>query len=95
MRDTHLSVRISDELAASLERLAEARGTPRSGLVREAVAQYVVSGAPRADAPQLLARDFKRAWEALPHLAPEEAAALDTDIRQARSTLLPPDDPWA
>lgn len=94
MAEHHLSVRISDELARSLDRLAEASGAQRSSIVREAVAQYVAGGAPRIDTPPLLARDLKRIWELAPHLSAGEATALDTDLRQARSTLGTPDDPW-
>lgn len=95
MNRTHLTLRIPDDLATALERLTESRGVPKSGLVREAVAQYLVAGKTRLEVPPLRARDFMLMWDALPHLTVAEAAGLDADLTRARSDLLPPGDPWA
>lgn len=95
MNDSHLTLRVPADLATALERLAESRGVPRSGLVREAIANYVIPGRTHAEVTDLRAHDFKLIWDALPHLTVDEAAALDTDLHQARASLLPPDDAWA
>lgn len=95
MEDSHLTLRLSADVALSLQRLAESRGLPKSRLVREAVAQYLAGGAPRTEASPLLARDFRAMWEALPHLSVDEATRLDTNLQRARTALAPPDDPWA
>lgn len=95
MRNTHLTLRLTVDLARSLERLAASRSLPKSHLVREAVAQYLSGDAPRPEASPLLARDFKALWESLPHLSVDEATRLDTDLQRARAALAPPGDPWA
>lgn len=95
MDDTHLSVRMPVDLASTLDRLAESRGVGKSKLVREAVSQYLTGGAARDDAARLLAGDFRKVWDALPHLSVGEATAFDTDVQQARAALALPDDPWA
>lgn len=95
MEDSHLTLRLSADVALSLRRLAESRGVPKSRLVREAVAQYLSGGTLRAEVSPLLARDFKTMWEALPHLSVDEATRLHTDLQLARTALAPPDDPWA
>jgi len=94
MKNAHLTLRLPDDLAKELERIAEARSIPKSGLVREAVAQYLVAGQQRPEARPLLAGEFARIWEALPHLTIAEAENLDADVRRDRATLLPPDVPW-
>lgn len=95
MDDAHFSLRLPADLASSLDRIAESRGVGKSKLVREAVSQYLTGGAARDDAPPLLAADFRRVWDALPHLSVDEATAFETDVQQARAALALPDDPWA
>ena len=95
MDDAHLSLRLSADLASSLDRIAESRGVGKSQLVREAVSQYLTGGAVRDDAPPLLAADFRKVWDALPHLSADEAIAFETEVQQARAALKLPDDPWA
>lgn len=95
MDDAHLSLRLSGDLASTLDRVAESRGVSKSKLVREAVTQYLTGGTTRDDAAPLLAADFRKVWDALPHLGVDEATAFETDVQQARAALAPPDDPWA
>ena len=95
MDDAHLSLRLPADLATTLDRLAESRGVGKSKLVREAVSQYLTGGTARDAAAPLLAADFRKAWDALPHLSVDEAAAFETDVQQARAALALPDDPWA
>lgn len=95
MDDAHLSLRLPAELARTLDRIADARGVGKSKLVREAVSLYLTGGTARDDAEPLLAAEFRRIWDALPHLSADEAAAFETDVRQARSALALPDDAWA
>lgn len=95
MDDAHLSLRLPFELARTLDRVAESRGVGKSKLVREAVTQYLTGSVERPDDSPLLAGVLRRAWDALPHLSVDEAAAFDTDVQQARSALAPPQDPWA
>ena len=95
MDDAHFSLRLPTDLARTLDRFAESRGIGKSKLVREAVSQYLTGGAARDDASPLLAADFRKVWDGLPHLSVDEATAFETDVQQARSALAPPDDPWA
>lgn len=95
MDDAHLSLRLPVDLARTLDHVAEARGVGKSKLVRDAVAQYLSGGGSRPDDAPLLAGDLRKAWDALPHLSVDEAAAFDTDMQQARAALAPPEDPWA
>jgi len=95
MDDAHLSLRLPGDLASALDRLAETRGVGKSKLVREAVGQYLTGNTAPEDATPLLAADFRKVWDALPHLSVDEATAFDTDVQQARAALAPPDDPWA
>lgn len=94
MKDAHLTLRLPHDLARELDRAAELRGTPKSGLVREAVAHYLEAGKQRPEAPPLLAGEFSRIWNALPHLTIAEAGKLDADICRAREALPPLVDPW-
>jgi hypothetical protein len=94
MKDTHLTLRLPLDLAQKLDRAAELRGTAKSGLVREAVAHYLVAGKQRPDAPPLLAGEFAAIWDALPHLTIAEAGELDADVRRAGEALPLPVDPW-
>jgi len=95
MTDTHLTLRITGDLAKALARMADARSIPKSRLVRDAIAHYLAAGTQRSGEPPLLAGDLMQLWDALPHLAIDEATQFDTDLRQARAALAPPDDAWA
>jgi hypothetical protein len=89
MRDSHLTVRISAELARALDRWARARGLARSHLVREAVAAYL-HGAGAPPAPETTASDLAERWGAMPRLTADEARAFGEDLQKARAALPAP-----
>lgn len=94
MKDAYLTLRLSAELAESLEARALRDEAPKSQVVREAVVRYLT---PKTDAlaeEVLTARALAARWSALPHLSPEEAAALATDIECATEKLPLPTSPW-
>lgn len=93
-KDTHLTLRLPAALTEALDRVAAARGTARSAVVREALASYL-AGAPRTPVRLMPAEEFSRVWASLPHLTPEEASAYADDIRAARASYPPERDPWA
>jgi hypothetical protein len=92
MKESHLTVRVSAELARALDRWARERGLARAHLVREAVAAYLRSPAPRP-AETVTASDLAERWRGVPRLTPEEAASFATDLEQARAAL-PAPRPW-
>jgi hypothetical protein len=95
MSDTPLSVRLTAELAESLDRRAAERGVGRSMVVLEAVASYLTS-APAPNPVRLMpVAAFLAAWPMAPRLTPEEAVAYAADLYVDRETLPPLDDPWA
>lgn len=61
MKRSHLTLRLSPDLARALDRWARAQGVPKSQLVREAVARYLAPPPPAAPVPEDLRR---RALEA-------------------------------
>ncbi len=93
MKDSHITLRVSEALSRALERAAEARGIAKSMLVREAVAQYLEGAPPRRTPPMTLDAFIAR-WRTLPRLSPEEAQSYADDIEAARTELLPLRDPW-
>jgi hypothetical protein len=96
MKDAHLTLRLSADLARALARLARGRRVPKSQVVREAVAGYLApAAAPANRPPQVTARTFAERWAALPRLTPEEARDLEADIAAARAALPPVRSPWA
>jgi len=95
MKDTHLTLRIPEDLARALERAAELRGEAKSLVVREAVARYLTGASAEREATRVvLGRELAERWSFLPILSPEERAALADDIDEARSLLPPARDPW-
>lgn len=94
-KESHISIRLPDDLALDLEREASERGAPKSALVREAVATYLTARPLRPEVRPMLAAEFARAWETAPHLTAAEAAALESDVRDARAAIPALDDPWA
>ena len=66
-----------------------------AALVREAVATYLTARPLRPEVRPMLAAEFARAWETAPHLTAAEAAALESDVRDARAAIPALDDPWA
>ncbi len=94
MQDSHLTLRLPDDLNRELERAAVARGVPKSMVVREAVARYLASGPMREIVRPMSAAEFARVWTAAPHLTREEADAYAEDIAAARAELPPLRDSW-
>lgn len=71
--------------------------TASGPVVRETVPSYRAGLAPGAPLPAgvaLTARTLAERWETLPHLGPDEAAALAEDIVTARQALPPVVPPW-
>ena len=96
MKDSHLTLRLSADLARALARFARGRGVPKSQVAREAVARYLApSTAPVERARGIPAAALAERWKALPRLTAEEARALEADIMSARGELPPLPTPWA
>lgn len=94
MKDSHITLRVSDDLAQTLERAAEARGIAKSMLVREAVARYLTDTPPARSSPPMTLDAFIAHWRTLPRLSTEEAESYANDMEAARDELLPLRDPW-
>ncbi len=93
--EEHLSLRLPAELARALKRWARARQLPKSALVREAVERYFAPAAPPGTTVRrVTGRDLAARWATLPHLTPEEAAALAADLAAARKALPPLTAAW-
>lgn len=95
MKQTHLTLRLSEELARSLARWAKARGLPKSQIAREAVAQYV--GMPDGTQPadrRVSGREVARRWRTMPRLTVKEATALAADIDAGRALIPSAPFPW-
>ena len=89
MHHSHLTLRLSADLARSLDRWADERGLAKSHLVREAIAAYLA--APPAEvAPALTAADLAARWSGLPRLGADEARDLARDVASARRSLPAP-----
>jgi len=90
MRDMHLTVRLSRDLARAVSRWAKAHGIGKSQVVRDAVAAYVGVAAPvpaPSDQTTLTARQAAARWASLPHLSPDEAGGLAGSIAASRTSL--------
>lgn len=98
MRDMHLTLRLSRDLARAVSRWAKTHGVAKSQVVREAVASYVgasTSDRTPAEHPKVLtARAASLRWASLPHLSPEEAGGLAGGIAASRTSLLQVTPPW-
>ena len=94
MKDAHLTLRLPEDLARTLERAADARGVAKSMVVREAVTEYLAGHGPRAVVPTARARDVANLWRAIPPLGAEQGNAFARDIEASRDELAPPHDPW-
>lgn len=98
MRDMHLTLRLSRDLARALSRWAKAHGVAKSQVVRDAVANYV--GAATGAAPPsehgsvVTARAASVRWASLPHLSPAEAGGLAGGIAASRTGLARVTPPW-
>lgn len=89
MKDSHLTLRLPAALARLLERLAHARGLPKSHLVREAVAIYLGGGDHDRPERTVSGRELAKRWRSFPRLTQEEADELAADIAKARAELPP------
>jgi hypothetical protein len=87
MKDSHLTLRLPDDLARALTRWARTRGRPKSEVVREAVSRYLAPAPPEPAGRRLAARDLAARWPDLPRLEAGEAAALGEDVARARVAL--------
>ncbi len=87
----YLTLRLPAELARALTRWASTRHLPKSAVVREAVARYLAPSAPaEGSLRRVTARELAARWTAaLPHLTPQEAQDLATDVAAARKALPP------
>jgi len=98
MRDMHLTLRLSRDLARAVSRWAKAHGVAKSQVVRDAVANYVgatsAASAPLEHDAGLTARDASHRWASLPHLSVEEAGGLAGGIAASRTSLPRVTPPW-
>ena len=95
MNQTHLTLRLSEELARGLARWAKARGVPKSQVARDAVARYV--GMPEGTQPTdqtLTGSEIALRWRNVPRLTAKEATALAADIDASRALLPSTPVPW-
>jgi predicted transcriptional regulator len=83
----YLTLRLPAELARALSHWARSRRVPKSAVAREAVARYLAPTAPEGSASRVTARELAARWATLPHLTPQEARDLATDIAAAREAL--------
>lgn len=95
MKDSHLTLRLPAELGDALDARAAEDRVPKSQVVREAVVRYLgPERVGRAELRQVTARELGARWQTLPHLTPEDAAALAADITRARDAMPLPESPW-
>lgn len=98
MRDMHLTLRLSRDLARAVSRWAKTHGVAKSQVVRDAVASYVglatSESTPANQAALLKARAASRRWASLPHLSAEEAGGLAGGIAASRTSLPHVTPPW-
>ncbi len=97
MKDSHLTLRLSADLARALARFADRHGVPKSQVAREAVARYLAPppAAPAERPRGIPAFTLAARWKSLPRLTQEEARALEADVAAARAGLPPVPAPWA
>lgn len=91
----HLTLRLPVELARALARKARALGIPKSQMVREAVALYLVPEAREHRAERhLSAKELAARWRSIPRLSPDETDAFARDLEAGRDVLPPIRSPW-
>lgn len=96
MKDSHLTLRLSADLARAVARFARRRGVPKSQVAREAVARHLAPSATPVERPGgIPAAVLARRWRALPRLTPAEALDLEADVASARAALRREPAPWA
>ncbi len=94
MNQTHITLRLPDDLAKSLSRRAQARDVPKSQIVREAVANYLSGASLRTEPRMVTALELAARWSTVPRLTPAEAASMAADIEGSRIVLPLPPVPW-
>ena len=88
MKDSHLTLRLSAELARALARKARSLGLPKSQVAREAVERYVAGRVSEvARPPRLTAAELAAQWETLPRLSADEANQFAADIAAGREAM--------
>lgn len=93
MKDSHLTLRLSADLARALTRWARAHGLPKSEVAREAVALYLAP----PEAPlvrRVTALELAARWPSLPRLDADEASAFAEDLASSRAALPPVPAAW-
>ena len=98
MRDMHLTLRVSRDLARAVARWAKAHGVAKSQVVREAVASYVGTSIAASASTEyvkgLTGREAAARWASLPHLTADEARGLAGGIAASRTSLPAVATPW-
>ena len=98
MRDMHLTLRLTRDLARAVSRWAKAHGVAKSQVVREAVASYVggstAGSGPAEPALVVTGRMAAARWSSLPHLTADEAGGLAGGIAASRTSLRNVTPPW-
>ncbi len=94
MKDSHLTVRLPEEMSAALARYADARGLARSQVVREAVADYLTTTPPSAVPHGVSSRELARRWASLPRLTAAEATEFANEIEFDRTSMPPVEATW-
>ena len=81
--DQQTSFRLPREMLRELERLAKARGVPKSQLVREALERYLAGPAPGAESPALSVQDRSAPYIGCINLSgPGDAEAIADRVRR-------------
>ena len=88
MKNAHITLRLPSAIARALERNARTEGVPKSQVVREALARYVLPVGSAAATPRTVtAADLAALWPRLPRLTTEEAVKMAEDLADARKKL--------
>lgn len=93
MKDAHITLRLSADVARALGRRARDSGVAKSHLVREAVTFYL-GARPTSVCPSVTAAELAERWPTVPRLTPDEATALAADLAAARTALPAPSTAW-
>ncbi|HUQ18246.1 MAG TPA: CopG family transcriptional regulator [Gemmatimonadaceae bacterium] len=94
MKDSHLTLRLTAAISRALDRLSHERGIPKSQVVREALAMYMVPRAPESTPVTITAAELAEKWNSVPVLDAAEAHDFSEDIKKARRTLPPARPAW-
>ena len=96
MKNEHVTLRLSRDLAHALGRTAKELGIPKSQAARDALSRYLsLPGTePEEEEDRLPARQLASKWQRLPRLTATEAADFSRDLGRARRTLPESAGPW-